>query len=261
MVITVNTDTPWERQQQRWKQQICVTAHTSGQREETPAGRECPSPSPALGSLRPSYGQSPFQSLFLSRCKTIYNSTPEEISVFLFHKLLSQSAASRAHCHFLHFTTAGLLRFYFILATLAQSFSLFLCPPPTTPAQRNVMTFCTKAGQPHRLSPLPTASLSLTISARAQIHKYTHKVPPLCTKGQASSSSRTAILLQLSPCLQKGPNPRAFSCIFKPSRCPCLNSSWTRGAPLQVSRAPEARLRTRFGQRAINLWSELLLQT
>lgn len=132
--------------------------------------------------------------------------------MFLFHKLLSQSAASRARCHFLHFTTAGLLRFYFILATLAQSFSLFLCPPPTTPAQRNVMTFCTKAGQPHGLSPLPTASLALTISARAQIH--TQAATPLHQgTGQQLQQDRHPPAAQ--PLLAEEPETQGFQLYFQ----------------------------------------------
>lgn len=124
------------------------------------------------------------QILIFISLQIINNTTQEEISVVLFHKLLSQFATSRLHYQFLHLITAVTLCSCF---SFALPPTLFLILLPNTPAQRS--------GQPQHL-PLPN---------RAQTHTHTPAATPLHGGGQDRSSSKMTTHLQLSPCLQKSP--------------------------------------------------------
>lgn len=192
-------DALWNRLQQRWKKQVGVIAHTSGQRE-TPAGGECPlCPFPALGSLRPVMTKVLCKSLFLSPCKTINNTTLEEISVVLFHKLLSPFATSRLRYQFLHFTTAVTLWPYFGLALPPH-------PIPHPSAHHSSTEKCNCLLHHSRAAPEPPTSKECTPAA----------IPLHWGTGQQLQEDGHPHAAQ--PLLAEESEPH---CIFKPFRWPC----------------------------------------
>lgn len=147
------------------------------------------------------------KSLFLSPCKTSNNSTPEEISVFLFHELLSQPAASRACCHFWRFITVVILCSHFAFATRAQPPRVYFST--LHPPLEHVEIL---------LSPAP----SPPSTAHGLPHPH-HFNQSANTGGR--SSSRTAILLQLHPSLAEEPEIQEFWLYFQGGVSECRSPS------------------------------------
>lgn len=143
------------------------------------------------------------QILIFISLQIVNNITLEEISVVLFHKLLSQFATSRLRYQFLHFMTAVTLCSYF---SFALPPTLFLILLPNTPAQRNAITSCTTAGQPQQTH-LQTEHRDTHIPAATPLHWGTGPQPQEDDHPPAAQ-----------PLLAEEPEPH---CIFKPSRWPC----------------------------------------